>query len=122
MKGCMDNPTLKQEDMAIRNVFHYSTELDTQGTVIMKDDMIAGFAIGEPLNNNTFVDHFEKADTQFPGIYQFLLHELVKSIPEQYRYINREQDLGIEGLRKAKMAYNPVKMIEKFIIKCENID
>jgi len=85
--------------------------------VITVDGNVAAFAIGEKLNENTYVDHFERADTKFPGIYQFLLHEFVKHIPKEFKFVNREQDLGIEGLRKAKTDLGPIHMIEKYLIK-----
>jgi len=87
------------------------------GVCIFIGDKLQGFIIGEKLNNTTIVEHTEKADTKYKGAYQYLLREFAKSVPDKYIYINREQDLGILGLRKAKMGYLPVKMIKQFRIE-----
>ena len=60
--------------------------------------------------------HFEKADQSYTGIYQLINHEFAKRIPVQYRYVNREQDLGIPGIRKAKGSYHPAFMVKKFTV------
>jgi uncharacterized protein len=113
-RSCSENPDLLAEDLAIKETLVNMDYLNVRGICIFINNKLEAFAIGEPLNINTFVEHFEKANTKFPGIYQFLLNEFAKSIPSEYIYLNREQDLGIEGIRKAKLSYHPVKMIEKY--------
>lgn len=117
IRDCKNNPSLNAEDLAIHEIFEQHDHLDIMGIVIYIDEKIAGFVIGEKLNNTMMVDHFEKADTKHPGIYQLLLNEFVKIIPNEYTTINREQDLGVEGLRKAKLSYNPIKLVEKYTVK-----
>jgi hypothetical protein len=117
LKTCEIDHPLTHENEAIVEALKYHNELNLSGACVHKHDMIVGFAIGEKLNDNTFVEHFEKADTNFKGIYQFVLREFCKSIPNEFTFLNREQDLGIVGLKKAKMSYNPVRMVEKFRIE-----
>ena len=73
--------------------------------------------IGERLNSDTFCVHIEKADRSFDVIYTAINNLFVSSACEGYRYINREEDLGIEGLRKSKLSYHPVFLLNKYIIK-----
>ena len=86
------------------------------GGLIRVDGKAIAFTLGERLNSDTFVVHFEKALSGFEGAYpvinnQFAAHEL-----SGYRYINREEDLGIEGLRKAKLSYYPAIQVQKFAL------
>ena len=60
------------------------------------------------------VVHFEKARTDFRGSYQYINYAFAQSLPESVEYINREQDLGDSGLRKAKMSYHPEQFIKKY--------
>ena len=79
--------------------------------------ILVGFAIGEPLNATTFVEHFEKGLPEFTGIYPFILNEFAKSLPQQFTHLNREQDLGLEGLRKSKESWNPEYLERKYVLR-----
>lgn len=108
---------LKEEEQAMAVVLHNFQNFHLHGGVIKVDGKIQALAVGEKLNKNTAVIHIEKANIEFDGIYiainqQFTLHTWADC-----EFINREEDMGIEGLRKAKLSYNPVKMIEKFSVK-----
>lgn len=108
---------LQNEYYAIKNFFSNYNEFNAIGGVICIEDEIVGYSFGEKLNKNTFVVHFEKADSKYSGIYQTINKLFVENeIPSKFQYINREQDLGVSGIRKAKESYYPVKMIKKFNI------
>lgn len=89
-------------------------ELLLSGVVVLVEGEVAAFALGECLNNNTVVCHFEKADPFMEGAAQLINREFSRSQSESCIYINREQDLGDSGLRSAKNSYHPVSMVRKF--------
>lgn len=91
-------------------------ELGYIGGVLRVDGNIQAFTFGEPSSDDCFVVHVEKALRQYQGAYTAINREFVKSLGHRYKYINREDDAGSEGLRKAKLSYCPVFMEEKFII------
>ena len=111
-----DNFSLKVEQFAINTFFSYYHELGLTGGIIRIDDKIAALTIGEQLNSETFCVHIEKADVSYPGIYAGINNCFVKSAAADFRYINREEDMGIEGLRKAKLAYQPEFLLKKSIV------
>jgi hypothetical protein len=77
-----------------------------------------GYCQGETLpSEKSFAVHFEKAIDKYKGIYQYINQEFAKTIPENVTYINREQDLGDEGLRQAKMTYRPVDFVKLFSMR-----
>jgi hypothetical protein len=91
-------------------------ELGLVGALAFADDRPAGFLLGEDLNNDTFTIHFAKADVSFKGIYQFLFSRFACDFCSEYKYMNLEQDLGSEGLRKTKISYRPDLMAHKYRI------
>ncbi|MDE6426158.1 MAG: phosphatidylglycerol lysyltransferase domain-containing protein [Ruminococcus sp.] len=105
------------EQYAINTYFSYFEELGLSGGVIRIDGKVTALTIGERLNSDTFCVHIEKADRSFDGIYTAVNNMFVSSACADYRYINREEDLGIEGLRKSKLSYHPVFLLNKYIIK-----
>lgn len=87
----------------------------TGGTIWVGGEMIA-FTFGCPINHTTFDVCVEKADTAYEGSFSIINQEFVKHLPEQYIYINREEDLGDEGLRFAKLSYRPDILLEKNVV------
>ncbi|MDD7051595.1 MAG: phosphatidylglycerol lysyltransferase domain-containing protein [Lachnospiraceae bacterium] len=92
-------------------------QLGLKGGVLRIEDRVVAFTLGEELNRETFVVHIEKAMADIQGAYpminqQFLVHEA-----SQYKYVNREEDMGEEGLRKAKLSYYPVFLQEKGVVR-----
>lgn len=105
------------EQYAIHTFFKYFKELDLEGGILRVDGELVAFTLGERLNSNTFCVHIEKANTEYLGVYAAINNEFAKYAAKDFKYINREEDLGIEGLRKAKRSYYPVFMLEKNTLK-----
>lgn len=85
------------------------------GLVLYVQDTPAAWCLAELTAQGTIaVVHFEKARTDFRGSYQYINYAFAKALPEQVVYINREQDLGDEGLRHAKMSYKPADFVKKY--------
>ena len=110
------NYTMKSEDEALTEALKHFEILNLKGICVHVNGELKGFGIGEKLNENTFVEHFEKAMFNLTGAYQFTLKAFVNSIDENFVYLNREQDLGVEGLRKAKQSWNPAFLVKKYKI------
>ena len=84
------------------------------GGLIRVDGNIIAMTMGEEINSNIFVVHFEKALKSYDGSYTLINNEFAKRKLSAYKYINREEDLGIQGLRKAKKSYYPSIFLEKY--------
>ena len=104
------------EQYAINTYFNYFSELELQGGVIRIGGKVAAFTIGDRLNNETFCVHIEKADTNYNGIYVGINNSFAKAAAAGYKYINREEDLGLEGLRRSKRSYHPVFFLKKYAV------
>lgn len=108
------------ERRALIYALHNFEALGLTGGILHVNGKIVAFTFGMPINNETFGIHVEKADTIIDGAYAMINYEFANRIPEQYTYINREEDLGIEGLRKAKLSYQPVTILEKYMACLKN--
>ncbi|TFG25782.1 MAG: DUF2156 domain-containing protein, partial [Promethearchaeota archaeon] len=86
------------------------------GAVICVDGGCAAYTFGEMLNPDTLVIHVEKAHMKYTGGYQAITNLFLKNCFPNVKYVNREQDLGSEGLRRAKESYKPIDMIKKYIV------
>ncbi|MCD8096260.1 MAG: phosphatidylglycerol lysyltransferase domain-containing protein [Ruminococcus sp.] len=104
------------EQYAIHKFFSDYDSLELDGVILYSDDKFAGFAIGGQLNSDTFDVHIEKADANIQGAYPMLCNELAKIAADKFKYINREEDLGLEGLKKSKLSYHPLYLLEKYTI------
>jgi Uncharacterized conserved protein len=109
-----DRKALGNEQRSMKYALEHFNELGITGGAILVDGNIIAFTYGSPINGETFGVHVEKADINYEGAYAIINKEFASRIPEQYEYINREEDLGIPGLRKSKMSYNPVIILEKY--------
>ena len=108
------DPTLELEKKAIDNALSYYVELNLICGMIKVDGKIVAFSIGEQLNEDTALIHIEKADISYDGAYAIMNNEFVKNEWSHLKYINREDDMGLEGLRKAKLSYQPDLMVEMY--------
>jgi hypothetical protein len=116
LRECAINPGLFMENIAIHEALAHYEELGTTGGVILVDDKVEAFALGDLLNPETAVIHIEKANPKIPGLYAAINQFFCREEWSHVKYVNREQDLGLEGLRKAKLSYHPDHMVEKFNI------
>ncbi len=112
--GCSNNLSLTHETCAVKNALAYFSELDLQGGLLRKDGEVIAFTIGEPLTNDTFVIHIEKAFHEIRGAYPMINQQFATHNCKDYKYINREEDTGDEGLRKAKLSYYPEILYKKY--------
>lgn len=104
------------EQFAINAYFNFFKELELKGGVIRVNGKVEAITIGEKINSDTFCVHIEKANPDIQGCYPAINKEFVAYAAGDCEYINREEDLGIEGLRKAKKSYYPCFMLEKNIV------
>ncbi|MGA1848324.1 MAG: DUF2156 domain-containing protein [Thermoplasmatota archaeon] len=116
-KGCQDEPFLLHERQATMNAIDHFGELDLEGIVIRVDGRIEALSIFEEMRPDTAVIHYEKANFDIAGLYQAINNEAALVLRERYTYIDRESDMGEEGLRRAKMKYRPHHMLEIFHAK-----
>lgn len=108
-----DKEDLSHEHQSMSFAMKHFDRLGLTGGAIVVDGKIIAFTYGSPINHMTFGVHVEKADISYEGIFSVINHEFALRIPEQYTYVNREEDLGLAGLRKSKLSYNPVILLEK---------
>jgi hypothetical protein len=104
---------LSYERRSLTYALQHAGGLGLVGGAVCAEEQIVAFSFGAPINRNTFGVHVEKADIHYDGIYSLMNNEFASHIPEQYTYINREEDLGIPGLRQAKLSYHPAFLLEK---------
>jgi hypothetical protein len=112
-RDCKAEPGLCGEYQAIEETLQHYMEFGLTGGAIRIEGIIEAFAIGEALNPTTAVCHFEKAMPQFQGLGQLINQWFAKNNLVVFTYVNREQDLGIPGLRRAKESYYPDHLVEK---------
>ena len=106
---------LKMEEQAMEDVFRNIETVGYSAGAILIDGRIEAIAIGGQLGPKTITEHVEKANVNYRGLYQAINNEFCKNVAAKAKYINREEDMGIPNLRKAKLSYKPVKLLEKYI-------
>ena len=106
-----DSKVMERE--SISQVFDNWEQFGAIGGALFVDDKMVAFTYGVPINSNTFDLCVEKGDINYKGVYTVVRHHFMQQIPEQYTYINLEEDLGLPGLRRAKSSYHPAYQIQK---------
>jgi hypothetical protein len=116
-RDCKSLDALAAENLAISRVLGSWEKLTgpTGGAILVDRKMIA-YTIAEPLSEDTLVIHFEKGNFDFKGTYQAVNQMFLEYFGQNFKIVNREQDLGDEGLRKSKLSYNPSDFLKKYRI------
>ena len=106
---------LRYEEEAMEDVFRNLEAVGYTAGAIRIDGKIEALAVGGQLGGNTITEHVEKANVNYRGLYQAINNEFCRHVASRAKYINREEDMGIPNLRKAKLSYQPCKLLEKYI-------
>ena len=106
---------LKMEEEAMEDVFRNIEAVGYEAGAIRIDGKIEAIAVGGRLGTKMITEHVEKANVEYRGLYQAINNEFCKHVASWAKYINREEDMGIPNLRKAKLSYRPCKLLEKYI-------
>ncbi len=112
--GCMRDNSFWGETCAIGSGLNHFDALGLKGGILRLDGNVIAFTFGSQASDDMFVVQIEKADSTINGAYQMINQQFVKRNCTHVKYINREEDLGLEGLRKAKRSYNPEMMGVKY--------
>lgn len=113
---------LTAEQQAIRLALDNYEALNLTGGVLRVEGDIVAFTYGSPLGPSLFCTHIEKADVSYDGAYPMINYLFARHLPEQYTHINREEDMGLPGLRKSKLSYMPVCLSPKYVALQMNDD
>lgn len=114
--GCEDDPEKNSEMCVALNSLRLYKELGLKGGLLRTGGQVVAFTLGEPVCEDTFVVHIEKAYADVRGAYPMINQQFLEHEVSGYIYVNREDDTGDEGLRQAKLSYRPVFMVEKGIV------
>jgi hypothetical protein len=114
-RDCESSDILSSENRAISKILKKWRQLaGLFGGALMVDGSMVAYTVAEALTPDTLLIHFEKGDTAYKGIYQAINQKFLANSASHYTFVNREQDLNDEGLRKAKLSYHPVDYLRKY--------
>lgn len=117
-RNCAGSEGLAAENEAIsRTLADWNVLPGLTGGVIRVKGQIAAYTVAEGFGDETLVIHFEKGNPEIKGIYQAINQVFLERMGSGFAWVNREQDMGDEGLRQAKMSYNPSRFVEKFRVR-----
>ena len=116
LKGWAGNRVSVEDYEATILAINNQKELNLRGYVLYSKDTPIAFALGEE-DHNRFIIHIEKALSEYKGVYQYINRAFASELSDNFVEINREQDLGIPGLRQAKMTYQPSSLLMKYKVR-----
>jgi len=111
---CSDNVSLQEEAAAIKLLLENREALGAYGGLLRVDGRVCAFTLGSPIGADTIDIHVEKADYDVAGAYPMINRAFLRHQGAWASFVNREEDMGLEGLRKAKQSYHPVALLEKY--------
>lgn len=121
-KWCVENQCCEDEGKAAELCvlilgLKNREKLELSGGLIRTNEGVVAMTLGEAADDQMFIVHFEKAFASIQGAYPMINQQFVSNELERFEYVNREEDMGIEGLRKAKESYNPTFLVEKYVME-----
>jgi hypothetical protein len=116
-RRCEEDLNLMEEWEAVKEALIHFQDLNLVGGAVFVEGRLEGFTVGEKLNADTVVIHLEKANPEIRGLYAAINQSFLESAWRDTPWVNREQDLGEPGLRKAKLSYHPHHLEEKFTLR-----
>ena len=111
--GCEADAEKNAEMCVALNSLRLYKELELRGGLLKVDGKVVAYSVGEPVCDDTIVVHIEKALSDIQGAYTMINQQFVQHECMDFKYVNREDDVGEEGLRQAKLSYHPVFLVEK---------
>lgn len=118
MKMLTDDPkSIEVENAALKEYLPQMQKLNLRGGCIRVNGEIIAFTFGSPINSKVFDIHVEKALPEFRTAYSLINREFIANELCDFEYVNREDDMGLEGLRKAKLSYRPDILLKKYVIR-----
>ncbi|HJB43907.1 MAG TPA: DUF2156 domain-containing protein [Candidatus Coprenecus merdipullorum] len=115
LNGCIHNESMQMEACAVRKALEDFVPLRLCGGMLHSGGRLVAYTLGERLNSDTFIVHVEKAFSDVTGAYPMINRTFLEHEAAGLQYVNREDDAGDEGLRKAKLSYHPAYMLEKYL-------
>lgn len=116
-RDCESDELLENERQAILFSMSHFFDLGLSGLALRINDSVEAIAVFEKMNNDTIVVHYEKGSPEYDGIYKAINMESARYLQNEFMFIDREEDMGIPGLRQAKLSYRPHHLIEVFSLE-----
>ena len=114
-RDCESSDMLAAENRAIEKILKdWQNLTGLVGGAVMVGNLMVAYTVAERLDKDTLLIHFEKGNPEFKGVYQAVNQMFLANLTDEFTIANREQDLDDEGLRKAKLSYNPVDFLRKY--------